>query len=46
MRPTLRGDETEEIYEALTPPEDPEVVKNFLKNSLGYTDSRVEEALE
>lgn len=46
MRPTLRGDDTEDIYEELAPPDNPEVVEAFLKNSLGYTDSRVKEALE
>lgn len=44
MRETLKSEDNDAVYAEMTPKTDEELVKQFLINTLGYTESRASEA--
>jgi hypothetical protein len=44
MRETLKSEDNDAVYAEMVPKTDEELVKQFLINTLGYTESRVSEA--
>ena len=45
MRETLKTEDNDAVYAEMLPKSDEEMVKQFLINTLGYTESRASEAL-
>jgi hypothetical protein len=45
VRETLRSDDNDAVYAEMIPETDKELVKQFLIQTLGYTESRASEAL-